>query len=363
MDKKYKQAISLIANKNYKFSPEVRDQLKQLLQENPHIINQRDESLIEHAIARQHVKREGYYKTVTALQNLVKKAQQQQEADKAPITPIKLNYTLLHYASLSENPEAIKILLKHGADFQLQDCFGETAMEHATRQGKHHNMQSMLEFTPKTEMIGLINRANIINIAIDKNDSKALKILLDYGATPKADERALCEKLLSEHEAQNALVRAMGHTPINYNPKQNYKPLPLEALDIAQFIANFFHPETIIYKIIYISYKHAAPEQVRKFNVNPDDMHYTEEDVTNMARMLQYVDNWRHGSLKSYLELMKNHALTVDNAANTPGNSEQNDITNETDLALEMLVLIEQNQLLADHPIDKQPDDGFCLIM
>lgn len=88
------------------------------------------------------------------------------------------------------NIEIIKLLLKHGANYNIQDKYGDTALHYACRRGGYSKIVELLLKCGADPNIKNNDKDTILSDACFYRNSKAVELLLKYGTDPAANSNS-----------------------------------------------------------------------------------------------------------------------------------------------------------------------------
>ena len=208
--------------------------------------------------------------------------------------------TALHNAVKKEHLEIIKMLIKYGAEINTKDKNNESPLETAMETSKKHTIEIV-----KTLVVnGAKISGNTICTAIQKNNTKILKIFVESGANINIrDSRSGYRPIhCAIDNGRLGMVQYLVKNGANLNATSNYKQTPLHAVCIDEMNrANI--SKTVLTKIAAFLIKNGA-------NLDLDAQDTSGETPLHYA--------CKHG----YLDIAK---LLIEKGANVNSKDQQND--------------------------------------
>ena len=143
----------------------------------------------------------------------------------------KDGFTLLMIAAVTDKLQAVKCLLKQGADPSLQDNNGWNLLHFASRGGNPEVIELMLSLVPSIDSV-TNEGVTPLMIAAAHDKLQAAKYLLKHGADPSLQSNKGCNVLHFASQGGNPEVieLILGHVPsIDSITKEGVTPLMIAA--------------------------------------------------------------------------------------------------------------------------------------
>ena len=128
------------------------------------------------------------------------------------------NNTALMYASALGNTTAVKVLLKHHADPNITDSFGQTALMLASVSGYTEIVQALLQAGANVNAADRFGRSALMT-ASEEGHIETVKALLKAGADVNANFRSWTSLMLASKAGHTEIVHALLQAGADVNMK------------------------------------------------------------------------------------------------------------------------------------------------
>jgi palmitoyltransferase len=96
-----------------------------------------------------------------------------------------LGFTLLHYAAVNDQPEMIRLLAKHKADFSVADQNGYTVAHACVNHHMVKCLKTLIELDAPLDRPGQICGETPLYYAVIDNKADMVNLLIDHGCDPE----------------------------------------------------------------------------------------------------------------------------------------------------------------------------------